>query len=130
MHLIWFILLLPVAGLIGYFLGGKKLCMLANSAALTLLLALIGWVGVLAVRGTELTETLYDRASHALGTVVMYSDLPLVQLMIGCLVVSTVSSWKIRRQKGIAEETETEEVPENSEVPSQLAVQSPSESIV
>jgi len=129
MHLIWFILLLPVAGLIGYFLGGKKLCMLANSAALTLLLALIGWVGVLAVRGTELTETLYDRASHAMGTVVVYSDLPLVQLMIGCLVAGTVSSWRVRRQQR-NQEAESEEVSDTSEAPSQTVGRSPFESII
>ena len=106
MHGFWLLLTLPVAALLAWRLAGSRYQVAATWLGCATAVGLIGWMGFVAVSGTELTESLADRIWHAIGTLVTSINIPLVQMLLGCVLVS---SWPLFGKRSQLKPTESEQ---------------------
>ncbi len=95
MHGFWLAVVLPIAGLLAWRFAGGSGRRIATWLSVLTAVGLLGWMGFTAYSGTELTESMSDRVWHSIGKVVVSINVPLVQVMLGCLVFS---GWPKRFQ--------------------------------
>lgn len=88
MHGFWLVLILPVAALVAWKVGGSRWQKFAGVLTGLTGFGLLIWMAVVGIAGTELTESIADRIWHSIGTVVVSIGFPLVQLLLGCLLIS------------------------------------------
>lgn len=89
MHGIWLLVFVPLAGVVAWRCSGPFLRKIALWAMISASVGLAGWFGYLAIEGTELTGSAYDRVMHSLGVIVGTINLPILQLLLGLAVVVT-----------------------------------------
>lgn len=91
MHVFWLALLMPICFFISWKFGGPRLSRSALFAAGGATIGLIAWMSVVGYRGFYETETIADRLGHAFQTLVSSINIPLVQVILGFLLMAIIS---------------------------------------
>ena len=86
MHCLWFLILVPLAGVVAWRLSGPTLKRISMWFGMLAALGLLGWFGYTAIAGTEFTETIFDRVMNAIGVIVGSVDIPLIQFLVATIV--------------------------------------------